>query len=930
MAQSTFVGRDPELGRLQSLLAQALDGQGGVVFVEGEAGSGKSALVREFAQRAETVSADLVAALGDCNAQTGIGDPYLPFREILGLLTGDLDGKLMRGSLSNENVKRLRTVLLRSVQVLIDVGPDLVNVLVPGTKLLAQVGKALAQRVGWLEELEKLAKRHREAGASRPATLDQTRIFDQYTAVLKALSAHHPLLLIVDDLHWADSASISLLFHLARRIEESRILVIGTYRPEAVALGRGDQRHPLEPVVNELRRYSGDIEIDLARAAEADGRGFVDAFVDTEPNRLGYIFRQTLFEHTRGHPLFTVELLRTMQERGDLVKDDQDRWVEGPRLDWVTLPARVEGVVEERIGRLGEELRQILSVGGVEGVTFTAQVAARVQAMRERDLLRQLSEQLAKRHRLVREAAEMRVGRQTLSRYRFTHALFQQYLYRNLSAGERRLLHGEVGHVLEELYAGRTDEITVQLARHYTEAGDADKAAEYLVQAGDAAARVYANEEARLHYTRALEALMSLPDTAETRRRQADALLKRGEVLALVGDWPAAEAAYRQALAQAEAASDTPAQARSQRALGVLQRKQGKYEEALAWLEAAQTGFETLGDRGEIGQTLTHLGRVLELQGNYEQARVTLEESLAYGRQVDDKRNVAQTLTFLGNVAWRQGDFTLARARLEEGLALQKAIGDKRGISQSLNDLGSVADQQGDYPAARARFDESLALRRQMGDKAGIGQTLNNLGSLAYSQGDYPVARTLYQESLVLFRELGDKWSVAACLNNLGVVAWHQGDYGAARGLGEESLALFRELGDKWALAACLNLLGTVSWSQGDDTTAQALYKEGLALKRDIGDQPGIAQSLVGVASVAARVGQAERAARLAGAAHALFERIGAKLESMERAVYDAAVATARAGLSEAAFAAAWNEGQTMTLEEAVAYALQPANTLSR
>jgi adenylate cyclase len=197
--------------------------------------------------------------------------------------------------------------------------------------------------------------------------------------VLRTLAKTHPLLLMLDDVQWADSASIGLLFHLGRRLEGSSILIACAYRPEEVALERAGERHPLEKVLAEFKWSLGDVWVDLRRADEREGRSFVDALLDTEPNRLGEDFRRALFEHTGGHPLFTVEVLRAMQERGDLVPDAEGRWVEGPSLDWERLPARVEAMIAERIGRLDEELRDVLAVASVEGEWFTAQVVAQVQ-----------------------------------------------------------------------------------------------------------------------------------------------------------------------------------------------------------------------------------------------------------------------------------------------------------------------------------------------------------------------------------------------------------------------------------------------------------------------------------------------------------------------------------------------------------------------
>ena len=181
----------------------------------------------------------------------------------------------------------------------------------------AQAFAPSVEHAAWQVRLDELTRRK---AATPPAqiSLQQTDLFEQYTQVLQTVAQRHPLILVLDDLQWADAGSISLLFHLGRKLTGSRILIVGAYRPEDVALGWGDEQHPLESVVYEFRRNWGDISIDLT---QAEGRQFVDAFLDTEPNRLGTAFRDILYQHTGGHPLFTVELLRGLQERGDLRQD---------------------------------------------------------------------------------------------------------------------------------------------------------------------------------------------------------------------------------------------------------------------------------------------------------------------------------------------------------------------------------------------------------------------------------------------------------------------------------------------------------------------------------------------------------------------------------------------------------------------------------
>jgi tetratricopeptide (TPR) repeat protein len=311
-----FVGQERELAKLDGFLDRALAGQGQVAFVTGEAGSGKTVLIGEFTRRAMAAHSDLAVAAGRCNAQSGIGDPYLPFREILQLLTGDVEHQRAGGAITGEHARRLWSLLPDAVRALVDYGPDLVDLLLPGAALALRAEVFAPGGAAWRARLEELVKQ-RPAEEAGQVALHQTALFEQVTRVLQSL-ARHPLILVVDDLQWADAGSVSLLFHLGRRLAGSRILVVGAYRPGDLALihqgpkgfgkplGPGD-RHPLEAVVHEFQRDLGDIQVDLDQAG---GRPFVEALLDSEPNRLDAAFRETLTRHTGGNPLFTVEFLR--------------------------------------------------------------------------------------------------------------------------------------------------------------------------------------------------------------------------------------------------------------------------------------------------------------------------------------------------------------------------------------------------------------------------------------------------------------------------------------------------------------------------------------------------------------------------------------------------------------------------------------------
>ncbi|HID53390.1 MAG TPA: hypothetical protein EYP41_15330 [Anaerolineae bacterium] len=498
-----FVARENELNQLHTHLQQAAQGQGQVIFVTGEAGSGKTALSHEFARTAQAARPDLIVTGGSCHAHTGQGDPYLPFRTALNTLTGEIEPRWQAGQLTPAQAQRLWQLRPHAVTALQTHGPAL-----PG----AFVNPAILP------------------AAPSAAAIPQADLFQQVSRVLQAISQHGPLLILLDDLQWADAGSLNLLFHLGREIAHHPILILGAYRPNE-AITRQGERHPLQPIILELQRQFGQKAINLDQAAE---RPFVDAWLDTEPNRLDDTFRATLTRQTRGQPLFTIELLRGMQERGDLVRDAAGWWTTGPAISWEILPARVEAVIAERIGRLSPENQALLAAASVQGESFTAELAARVSRIAPHQAIRQLSGDLTRSHRLIRAQGSEFVGDQRLSRYRFRHSLFQTYLYQQLDEVERQCLHETTGQVLEAWYEAADLEKTAvasQLARHFTEAGSAAPAIPYWQMAGERARKLSANEEAVSHFRQALALLRTLPETPQRDQQEINLQLALGSAL---------------------------------------------------------------------------------------------------------------------------------------------------------------------------------------------------------------------------------------------------------------------------------------------------------------------------------------------------------------------------------------------------------------
>lgn len=764
MASEIFVGREPELKTLQQFLERATAGKTQIAFVAGEAGSGKSALLAEFVRRVEAADANVVAAIGECNAQTGAGDAYLPFRQVLTVLSGAQDEKESGSAINPTNAARLREFVRVSGETLIDIGPDLIGIFVPGAALFAKIATRVATNTKLASKLaERIGKSDKTATSLVPSTnLDQEKIFQQYSEVLQALSREHTLVLMLDDLQWADGASLNLLFYLARQLKEGRVLLLGTYRPDDVALGRGGERHPLEPILNELKRYNGEIVIDLGAAQTTEGRAFVDALVDAEPNRLDAVFRDALFSRTEGHPLFTIELLRNLQERGDLVQNAEGKWVTSPTLHWEALPARVEGVIEERIARLADNLRETLNIGSVVGYEFAAQVVAHVQQVQERELLKNLTRELEKRHRLVLEQGETQVGKQFLSQYRFVHALFQQFLYGELGTGERRVMHGEVAEALEQLYAEHTDEIGLELARHFHEAGDDEKAAIYLLRAGETAQRAYANLEARGIYVRALEALGRLRDTVDNRRRRIDTLLKLVAV-ALRSDGPDVNLgrlkeaeSLLQSLPPVE--GDRERLAYIQYWTGHAYLHRGQAAEAMSYmrlvLAAAQEG---VGGPELLAIPASVIGRALSVKGQFAEADAMLARAIEPLFKTANWNEWILAVGIRAQCLAAEGQVEQAFTEGERALQKAQETGTRLGVAQSHLALAIISWQNAEHERMRREAYEAMQTAEKAGDRF---VTAVALGFASWSEallGNMQTAEELSRRSLDMGATIGPR-----------------------------------------------------------------------------------------------------------------------------------------------------------------------------
>ena len=356
--------------------------------------------------------------------------------------------------------------------------------------------------------------------------------------------------------------------------------------------------------------------------------------------------------------------------------------------------------------------------------------------------------------------------------------------------------------------------------------------------------------------------------------------------------------------------------------------------EGAGWLERLglehdnfRAGLEWLTETGnaEWGLRLgTSLFRFWEVREYLAEGRDRLDRLLKLTEAGATTKLRMRALFAAGVLAGEQGDYISAAALINESQDIAQALGDKTGVAVSLNALAVFARDRGDVEVAHILFEASLGLWRELGDQKAVARALSNLANVVKLQGEYSRARALYVECLSIFRGLGDRMGVAWSLNYQGDVAHDQGDSAAARTLYEQGLAIFRDVCDRWGIAGTLADLGSLAREKGDYSTARSMYRESIKVFQELDHRRGIARLLEYFACLAAAQLEAERSLRLAGAAAALRQNIGAPLTSAEQAKLETSLHTARQALTNKVGATAWLEGWALPAERAIEEVLMP------
>jgi class 3 adenylate cyclase/tetratricopeptide (TPR) repeat protein len=822
---SPMVGRQTEVALLSQALAQAWEGHGQVVGVIGEPGVGKSRLVWEVLQSFHLDGWRVFASRGLAYSTT---TPYLP---IIELLKGYFDIE------TSDDVHQRRAKI---------------------TNTLLRLDRALAPSLPAILALLDVPVDELRWQALEPPQRRQ-HILDAWKYILLRESQIQPLLVIVEDLQWIDTETQACLDILVESLPAARLLLLVNYRPE------------YQHTWGSKTAYS-QIRLDPLPAASAEAlfQALVGANPALEP------LQRLLIARTGGNPFFLEESVQTLVET-DVLVGEPGAYHLAQALPTIQVPATVQAVMAARLDRLPPEEKRLLQVAAVIGMEVPFLLLQSVAALSEEALRRSLT------HLQTTEFLyEARLFPEL--EYTFKHALLHDVAYMSLLERQRRVYHAAVGHSLEILYAGRTDEVVELLAYHFGRSTEDEDAVDYAILAADKAQQRWANTETLAHLEVARQRLETMPDTASNRLRRIDTVLKQGEVKfalgrhvehieslngirtlvdeiadprrratwyywmgflhSLTGSRPEVAIAYcREAAAIADTGGFDDIRAFAEACLTQVHVVAGNLWEAVATGERALATFEASGNVWWACRTLWHLTTTANALGEWMRSLEYCRRALEHGLAVDDLRLKVVGWWRTGSTHLQRGDPALGLQCCEEALALSPTPFD---VAMIKGVRGRALVQVGQVEAGMAELTAIVAWLEQSRLYYTHAVLVLWLGEVHLHQGEWCQARVLFEEVLATSQEAGYRHLAGVAERCLGESLMAE-DVTAAAGHLDAAVHILEAVGARNEVAKALVAQAKLHRTAGDVSGARCLLERALTLFETLGtlDEPHRVQALL-------------------------------------------------------------------------------------
>jgi adenylate cyclase len=784
-----MIGRDGELERMrQTVNAMNSERVGRFVALHGEAGLGKSRLISEFKAFLSQLPVQVMEGYSLVYRK---GVSYWLFQDALQRML-ELDADT-----SKEDAQAaLRAHVTRSM-------PERGEEILPYLEHLLSLPLSNPNAARRIEFL----------------TADQLRqqIFLAVRELLLADSRNRPVVLILEDLHWADDGSLELIDYLQNLLLNHPIEIVAVSR----TFTGGKLENIVKRATDQLRLRFTDLSLNYLSPDQADRLLSQLTNINNMPESL----RNDIVQRASGIPLYLEEILRMLMDRRLLMREDNHwRLAEDVDLKALGVPNTLEGLILTRFDHLEPLQRHVLKVASVIGRTFTRALLVACLPVLSDTEARDAIGVLFEREFILPDHSPG-------GEYMFKHVIVSDTIYSTLLKRERKELHGLVADAIERVYVGHLENQIDVLARHYFWSDYRDRALHYLILAGQKSGRDYNPSQSLKYFD---DALSLLPEVTHTALQAVQVHAGRGDAIILSGDFPATRAAYELAAHAIAGAKDASAETASelQRKIGMTFVNQGEYDRAMECMDRATDILKQAGlnSPAELAQILNDTGWMFFRRGRMDEAENYLLQALALAE-------TTRRLDVISSIYNHMGGLYFSRERLKEAseyasksLALVLEIGDLRTVARLYNNLGLLGWRRGVWDEALENFQRSSEIYAKLGDVVGMIELKGNLGLLQIDRGYPDEARRHLEEAWNSAQKIGHSFNIAVTTHYLAKLYIAQSDWHNALDYSLRSEELFKNQDDEDYLGDVYVNLGSIYLGKKELVTAMR-YAE-LALER--------------------------------------------------------------------------------------------------
>ncbi len=794
---SPMVGRDAELEQLKQAVNK-MDQQsgGGFAMIYGEAGIGKSRLLKELKTQIDS------DAIGIFEGQS------LTYRRSVAYW---IFSDLLRNYLGVSTHSPEAYVSARLSEL--------------GEQVL---GERASEIIPYLEHLLSL-KPSSATGADRVRQLDADQLRQQIFIAVRDLfiaeSTHRPVLLVLDDLHWADDASLDMLRFILDSIRSEPLFICGISRP----VDAGILTKIVEQAQKRLHDYCFTIQLTKLPEKMSEQLLYQLLTIPEIPPE----FKEEIVQRAAGIPFYLEEILRVLIDDA-IIYNDGDQWRLYPEADIssIGVPDNLQALILARFDRLDQQQRRILQVSSVIGRDFSIALIETILSGLSGGWIEDQLSILIDRGFIVSRSDSRQVD------YAFRHVLTSDAIYSTLLRRDRGELHGRVGEAIELLYTDRLNEYIYLLARHFSWSPRLDKALYYLILAGKKSARDFINAQAREYFEQALNIL---PQIAHQPLQSVEVNMGLGNAMVFNGEYQNAREHYRLAKNSLDLmTSDDPGNdIEISRKISKTYERQGDYDQALAYLSLAQQSLDSFSTEFPVerAEVWNDIGWIHVRRGDFADAGDTFRQALDLVVDTDAFGVIASIYNRLGGVAYFQGEWDQAAEYLKNSISICESIGDVAGLASSSNNLANLEIDMGLYDDALDDMKRNLELVKSLGQVESIAVAYNNLGWLYTLRGETNEADENLQNALDLALQIGFSSLVREVRKNIGELYLALRQWSKTQQILTEILPSIEELGASDQLLNIYRLLGEAAigaddldqamiWAQKVDIVAESFAKK--------------------------------------------------------------------------------------------------------